>query len=207
MIIHILFFSLLGITLSIAIWQWKYYKETSERYYLWFLLYVCCHEILSSSYTYMFPISSNIIFYNLYTILSFLFYFFWFDKILQKRRYMIRVLLGIFIVVACFQIILTNPFHFMYVILIITGTACISVLAFSYFLELLSSNTIVKLGYLQKFWINIGLLIFHLGFVYTVLFSSFFGLDMYSIRISVLLLNCILYGCYSYGFLIVKKAT
>jgi len=201
---RICFFSILVITLIIAIWYWKYYKRTSERYFLWFLFYTLGHEVLGANYSYFFN-GSNLILYNLYIFISFLFYFFWFHKVLKNHKWIVYILLSIFVLSFTYEAIFNNIYLALYIIPFFMGTLGVVILTISYFIELINSNTIVVLKRLQKFWIVIGLLFFYIGFAFTLLFFDIFEFRSNLFHKSVLFLNGILYGCYVYGFICAKN--
>lgn len=201
--LNICYFSILMITLTIAIWSWKHYKKTSERFFLWFLLYTFCHEVWGFSYVYFFE-NSNTFQYNLYILISFGFYFFWFYKILKKRKWIVFLLLSFFILRFIYETLTISPFLGVYVSSIFIGTLGVFILSISYFVELINSNSIVILKRSQKFWIVIGLLFFHVGFTYMFLLFEIFEYRINLYAESILFLNCIHYGCYIYSFLCFK---
>jgi len=203
--IRICFFSILVITLIIAIWSWKYYKKTSERYFLWFLLYELVLEV--SGFFYFPFFGNNSILYNFNTIISFLFYFFWFHKVLKKRKWIVYVSLSIFILSFTYEAIVNDSFRALHMIPFFTGALGVFILTISYFVELINSNTIVVLKHLQKFWIVIGLLFFCVGFAYMLLLFNVLGYSNNTFRKSVLFLNITYFCCLIYGFLCVRKST
>jgi len=199
-IIEILFFFLLVITVAAAIGYWKHYKHTSERYFLWFLIYVLCHEILGAYY-YHFLNRSNIIFYNFYILFSFSFYFFWFHKVMEKRKWLVYLLTTIFLVCYCYEVLTINSWLALCFYSIIIGTLCILATTISYFTELINADTIINLEHSLKFWVVIGLLLFHTGLI------TFYTLSQtyYFLPIVTFSLNIIFYGCFLKGFISLKK--
>ncbi|WP_046755294.1 hypothetical protein [Kordia jejudonensis] len=189
-----------------AIWYWKRYKHSTQRHFLWFLMYVVCHEIVGLSYKYFFKMSNDI-FYNLYTIISFLFYFLWFYKILQKRKWFVHIILTTFSILFLYDLFDKNPFHELYLNPIIVGSFGVLILTISYFVELLNTDSIVSFARSQTFWIVTGLFSFYIGLLPLLLFHAYlkYGSDFYTIVITVL--NVVLYGCYLKSFLCLKQKT
>lgn len=187
-----------------AILYRTYYRHTTERYFLAFLIYVVCHEIFGLGYHY-FSDYSNDIFYNVYTIVSFTFYFYWFQKILNKRKWIVNVLFVIFFTVFVYDLFDKDIFYFLYLNPIITGAFCILVLTVSYFVELLHTDSITSFAKSQKFWIVTGLFCFYIGLIPLLIFHSYlnYGGNFYGIVITVL--NAVLYGCIIKSFLCLKK--
>jgi len=189
-----------------AIWFWNRYKYTTQRYFLWFLIYVVFHEITGLSYQYFLEVSNDII-YNIFTLVSFLFYFFWFYKILEKRKWLFYLLLTAFVLVFCYELSTKSPMINLYLHPIIVGSFCILILTISYFVELLNANSIVSFAHSQKFWIVTGLFSFYIGLIPLLLFHSSidYGGNFYSIVITVL--NAVLYGCIFKSFVCLEKKT
>ncbi|AXG68927.1 hypothetical protein KORDIASMS9_01146 [Kordia sp. SMS9] len=190
--------------LTAAIWYWQAYKKTTERYFLWFLIYVVIHEIVGLCYGY-FADGLNDIVYNIFTLVSFLFYFFWFHKIIRKRKFLIPLLLSIFLVFFVYDLFDKDLFYYLYLNPIIAGAFCILTLTISYFVELLNTNTITSFASSQKFWIVTGLFSFYIGLIPLLIFHSYldYGGNFYAIVITVL--NAVLYGCIFKSFLCLEK--
>lgn len=190
--------------LAAAIWYWDLYKDTTQRYFLWFLIYVVCHEIIGIAYQYIFDHYNDIV-HNIFILISFLFYFWWFDKILQKRKWFVQVLLAVFMIVFLYDLFDKNPIYNLYLNPMILGSFCLLVLTISYFIELLNTNSITSFAKSQKFWIVTGLFCFYIGLLPLLIFHSYldYGGSFYSIVITVL--NAVLYGCIFKSFLCLEK--
>ncbi|MEM6684917.1 MAG: hypothetical protein AAF617_03890 [Bacteroidota bacterium] len=187
-----------------AFWFRKDYKETTEEPFLWFLVYVVFHEIVSLCYQHFSEYTNDII-HNVYTLVSFLFFFFWFYKILQKRRFLVPVLLTVFAVVFLYDLFDKNPLYNLYLNPIITGAFCILTLTINYFVQLLHADAIISFARSQKFWIVTGLFCFYIGLIPLLIFHSYlnYGGNFYSIVITML--NAVLYGCILKSFLCLKR--
>ncbi|KAB8152116.1 hypothetical protein EZY14_015400 [Kordia sp. TARA_039_SRF] len=204
LLVNTFFLSFQIAALIAAIWYWHSYKHSTERYFLWFMIYVVIHEVVGLCYTY-FTNNLNDIIYNVFTLVSFLFYFFWFSKILRKRLFLIPVLLSIFLIFYLYDLFDKDVFYNLYLNPIITGSFCILTLTISYFVELLNTNTIMSFASSQRFWIVTGLFSFYIGLIPLLIFHRFlnYGGNFYSIVITVL--NAVLYGCIFKSFLCLRK--
>lgn len=187
-----------------AIWFWDRYKETTQRYFLWFLVYVVCHEISGLCYHFFFK-GYNDILHNIFTLVSFLFYFWWFYKVLQKRKWFVYILLAAFVITFLNDLVTKNLIENLYLNPVIIGAFCILVLTISYFVELLNTDSITTFARSQKFWIVTGLFSFYIGLLPLLIFHSYldYGGSFYNIVITVL--NAVLYGSIFKGFLCLKK--
>jgi hypothetical protein len=187
-----------------AIWYWHSYKDTTQRYFLWFLIYVVSHEILGLLYQRVFD-NNNDILYNIFTLVSFPFYFCWFYKILKKRKWLVYVLSTVFAITFLNDIVNINPFDYMYLNPIIIGAFCILILTISYFVELLNKDAITTFASSQKFWIVTGLFSFYIGLLPLLLFHSYLSYEGYFYETVITVLNAVLYSCYLKSFICLKK--
>lgn len=204
--ILILFLCFQIAALAAAIWCWDYYKNTTQRYFLWFLIYVVCHEALGLLYQQTYD-DNNDILYNIFTIISFPFYFSWFYKVLKKRKWFVYISMISFSITFLYDLFNKNPFHEFYLSPIIIGSFFILILTVSYFVELLNTDSITSFASSQKFWIVTGLFAFYIGLLPLLLFHSYlnYGGDFYTIVITVL--NVVLYSCYFISFICLRKKT
>jgi hypothetical protein len=187
-----------------AIWYWDAYKNTTQRHFLWFLIYVVCNEVIGIAYQLISDHYNDIV-HNIFILVCFPFYFSWFYKILQKRKWLTQVLFVVFIIVFLYDFFDKSPFDYLYLNPIITGAFCILVLTISYFVELLNTDSITTFATSQKFWIVTGLFCFYIGLLPLLIFHSNldYGGHFYSIVITVL--NAVLYGCIFKSFICLKK--
>ncbi len=190
--------------LTAAIWYWDAYKNTTQRHFLWFLIYVVFNEVIGIAYQHIFDHHNDIV-HNIFILISFPFYFLWFYKILQKRKWLTQVLFVVFMMVFLYDLFDKNPLYHLYLNPIITGAFCILILTINYFVELLNTDSITAFVRSQKFWIVTGLFCFYIGLLPLLIFHSYLDYDgdFYSIVITVL--NAVLYGCIFKSFLCLKK--
>lgn len=200
--VFFLFFQIAA--LVAAIWYWDLYKDSTQRYFLWFLIYVVCHEITGLCLQHFFKIINDIL-HNIFTLISFPFYFYWFYTILKKRKWLVYVVCTAFIIAFLYDSIHLYPFDYMYLNPIIIGAFCILILTISYFVELLNTDSITKFARSQKFWIVTGLFSFYIGLLPLLLFHAYLKYSSNFYTIVITILNVVLYGCYFKSFVCLKK--
>ena len=191
------------ICLVLSIYYYKFYKNSTEKHFVFFLSYVIITEILGYVLVYN-PNYSVQVVYNIFTIISFSFYLYWFSLILNKSSY-IQVCALIFLISIVFQIVIDSSVNILWKIPLTTGTVILIVSSTLFYLKLLNSSEVINYFKSQKFWIVTGLLIFYVGFLpIQILQESINGLsiDYYLI---IMLLNIFMYGSFSVGFIQLKK--
>ncbi|MFK7749564.1 MAG: hypothetical protein AB8B65_14305, partial [Kordia sp.] len=202
--IKILFLCFQIAALVAAIWSWNRYKETTQRYFLWFLVYVVCHEISGLCYHLFFKGHNDII-HNLFTLISFGFYFWWFYKILAKRKWFVYILFVAFFIPFLNDLITKSPIENLYLYPIIIGAFSVLVLTISYFIELLNTDSITSFAKSQRFWIVTGLFCFYIGLLPLLIFHNHLDYGGHFYRIVITVLNAVLYGCIFKSFLCLEK--
>ncbi len=184
----------------VAIWTWNRYKHTTERYFLYYLIYVVANENLAYVYQW-YTSNNNFFFYNIFMVVSFLFFIYWFGQILKRKTEM-YVGIAIFLLSVIIPFTIEAFFSYQWVIPMYTG--CVLIIAFTglYFYSLLNENITTSLYSRPRFWIVIGLFIFHLGYLPIALFLEK-NLDYNSLQyiMSLTLVNVIYYGCFIPSFL------
>jgi len=188
-----------------AVYFWKSYKHTTQRYFLWFMIYVVCHEITGYFFIKILK-SSNDFIYNIYTLISFGFYFYWFHLILRSKKWLVYCLTFIFLSFFCFDIITKNFTTYLYTYPIIVGAIAILILTTSYFIELISDDRVVNFIKAQRFWIVAGLLFFYIGLIPLLLFHEYLDYSSNQYGFIISSLNLVLYGCFIKGFLCLKMS-
>lgn len=186
-----------------AIWYWNAYKHTTQRYFLAFLIYVVVHEVLGLFYQ-VFLTGYNDILHNVFTLISFLFYFNWLHKILKERKWIIYILTAIFIIVYSYDAIQLDPWNNLYLTPIIVGGISILILTISYFVELIREDRVVSFQKSQRFWIVAGLLFFYIGLIPLLLFHKYLDYSSFNYGFVIDTLNIVLYTCFIKSFLCLK---
>lgn len=202
LIIHTRHLFLLA-ALVAAIWFWKYYKNTSERYFLYYLIYSVLNEFLGFYFKRLFGIDNYII-YNIYMVVSFLFYLYWFQQIL-KNKILVYILVGFFTVCALYSSITEKMFEKLFRYAFIAGIICIISLTIYYFVKALQSEKITFFLKDSKFWIVTGLFLFHLGFLPILLLHDKLIITNTTYFLVMTALNVVLYSCYIKAFICTKE--
>jgi len=185
-----------------AILFWQNYKNTTQKYFLYFLGYVLITECLGFTIPKIYGVKSQSI-YNVFTIISVLFYLFWFYKIVKFKKIVI-IFIPLFLLSIIYAIFFENFFKNLWVAPLITGTIVVLISSVLYYYDLLERVDIVNYQKLQPFWIVTGLLIFYVGFLPLLLFQPYLASSNYYI-ISILILNAIMYGFFTISFLCLKN--
>ncbi len=185
--------------LIIAIIYWKHYKNTFQRYFLLLLFLIVVSEISATIVKEIFGLRSFPI-YNVLSILSFLFYLFWFKKDLNQKQ-LVNSLLVLFSIATLFSAYKDRFIHGLMEIMWIAGAVTILISSFLFYLDLLNNKEVVKYKSTPKFWIVTGLLIYHIGYLPLLLFKDYIGANTFYYRVPILILNIILYGSFIKSFL------
>lgn len=181
------------------------FRDSNERYFLYFLWYTLAVELTGAVIGYGFG-ANNYWLFNSFTITGFLFYFYWYYTILKRKsfRKTVIVFAFVFLVVAVISLI-TQTWLQYHSYTFITGAAFVLVLTLFHFFQLLNSDEVLIVKYKLSFWISTALLLFNMGMIPYMLLSEYADMDGLSYLIILLSLNLILYGCYIIGFLWTKK--
>lgn len=192
----------LMLALIAAIRYWPLYKDSTQRLFLYFLIYVVLNETVGLVFRILESPSAFI--YNIYMIISFSFYLYWFGLILKKKK-MAHLFLLLFLITVLFSLNYESFWESLLLLPFTVGTVFVLFCVASYFLDLLEKTYTINLQRSQKFWIITGLLIFNIGFLPLVFFQS--ELNTFGIAYSLIitLLNVILYVSYIIGFLCLRK--
>lgn len=190
----------------ISIFFYEKYKKTKERYFVFLLAYALLTELIGLYTAYIMKVNFTLV-YNVYMILSFIFYFYWYESILEskKEKKYITVLGVLFLIVSIFNMVTKDNYNY-HDSTFAVGAITIIIASLFFFTQLLNDKKEIEVKYNLKFWISTGLLLFNVGMVPLMLFSKQFNSND-EVRVVVLVvLNLILYSCYSIGFILNKPA-
>jgi len=181
------------------------YKESTEKFFLYFLWYTFVVELLGAYLGYVVDVK-NFWLYNAFTITSFLFYFYWYHSILESQLFkkLVFVFSAIFLIVAAWSLVYHNWVEY-HKYTFITGALSVLVLTLFHFYQLLYSDEVLIVKYKLSFWISTALLLFYMGMIPLFSLSGYIEFRGLSYLVILLILNSILYGCYSIGFIWTKK--
>ncbi|MBL4746369.1 MAG: hypothetical protein JKY08_08360 [Flavobacteriaceae bacterium] len=182
-----------------AVIQWKNYKNTTERYFVFFLLYVLFTEFIGYMIPNLYHINSQFV-YNIFITLSYSFYLYWFSCFL-KRPKLIRLLCLLFFSSIVCSLIFEDFFQHLWGYAFKTGAVLFLYCATLYYSDLLKQDAVINYLTSRKFWIISGLLIFHIGFLPLEMLQRQKGIvSSLNYRMALTFLNTILYGFITFGF-------
>jgi hypothetical protein len=181
----------------------KKYSESNEKYFLYFLWFTFLIDLTGVCLDY--NAINNSFIYEIYTVSSFLFYFYWYYLILKSKifRKITFLLATIFIVMTVITLAVTSLSGQGYAFS--TGAIGILMLTIFHFYQLLHGDEVLNVKYKLSFWISTALLLFYLGIIPLILLSKYLKIKGLSYNIIIFSLSIILYGCYIIGFIWTKK--
>ena len=190
------------IAIIFAVYYWSNYKNTNQRYFLFLIIFsLLCDQVNGSISVYLNERVSLLI--NILIIVTGYFLLYWFNKVLNKKI-IIKVLVTIFSLTTVYSFVTLNFYYHFFSILLTIETIIILFCSVLYFTELINNNKVINYYKSQQFWIVIGLLVFHIGYLPLHLLLGIIKTDTIEFKSAMLLLNIILYGCYSYSFVVSK---
>ena len=198
----------LGLELLAAIFAtvyFKKYRDSSDKFFVYFLWYTFLLEITGRLLEKAFGLN-NIWLYNAFTITSFLFYFYWFINILNGKtlKKIVIIFAGVFLIVA-FVSLYYESWLVYHKYAFIVGALFVLVLTVLHFYQLLRSDEVLEVRFKLSFWISTGLLLFYMGMIPLFILSEYMRVRSFSFNVILISLNVILYSCYIIGFIWTKK--
>lgn len=186
-----------------AIYFWKNYRHTSLWIFLPYLLYSFFNEVAVLVILKNFTFNTRIL-YNIYCVVSFCVYLYWFDKVLKLKslKWVISLL---FLGVILYDVYHGGIDRQLFKTAIFTQAILLIVFSFVYFARLLNKNEVINYQKIPEFWVIFGLLIFHIAFVPLSLVTGSGYQIQTAYFIAITILNCILYGAYIIGFYVAGK--
>lgn len=181
------------------------YKASQERYFIYFLWFTLAVEFTGIVLRDFMGIE-NIWLYNLYMLISFLFYYFWYFSILQKVifRRAILIFSFIFVIMALWNLAYQSWSEYHQYTFVLGAMFTLFCTLF-HFWQLLYSDEVLNITRKLSFWISTGLLLFNMGMIPLMLLSEYFNFTGVKYYLLTAILNIILYGCYIIGFLWTKE--
>lgn len=203
----VLFYAVLafeGIAALFAFICYKKYSHTYLRFFPWLLLYVFVTEV--SAIFVLERFHTNVVIYNVYNIILFLYFYFVYYKNTTSSRNRKVILTAVLIFMlssianAVFSSFYTNPQLLAYIV----GACMLILCIILYFIEILYTSQELKIDRDLLFWVSIGLLLFYVGYIPIKLSRHFFESREIAFmtllvvhRILILIMN----GCFIIGFL------
>lgn len=193
------------ITLVIAIKNFYKYKKSSEKFFLYFIAYTFLTELVAIISWAVLGKNPTIL-HNIFINISFLFYFYWYYTILtsKKQKKIVLLLSAVFLIVGVYNFFTLKHNDFQAPTFVL-GALINVVTSLLFFSQLLNDKAEIEVKHNLKFWIATGLLLFNSGMVPLMLFSEQFNAHNNIRTVILVVLNFILYTCYSLGFILCKK--
>lgn len=184
--------------------KYRQFKEAQLKYVYFFLWYVTINEFTAGV---SYPILGipNYILYNVYFIIHFAFFLWWYSSLMfstlrKKILQFFIVFFGIFWLVDAFflQDFINGYLTYSYTL----GTVMVTLAVSLYFIEMLNRDVILNITGSPYFWISFGLLVYcvtYLPFEIAITFLQRENFIMWSVVL--FLINCIQYGCFAIAFI------
>ncbi len=209
-----------------AIYITKYRVDNLTRYFVYFLwitvfvevvfgwFTVCIYHFESFSFFKgTFLEKNNYPIYNLYYIVSFAFYIFYFRNYFKKKEFIVssNLMILLYVVGSVVSLFLTDAFFlrvssFIYIV----GSILIFLGVIFYFFEIFKSDKILTFYKSITFYVSIGAIIFHLSVTPIFIYGSYYSnskdpefVQIYKIILTVA--NIFMYTCYTIGFIICSR--
>ena len=183
--------SLIFICALVITFNYGKISNSTEKYFIYFIWFTFAVEVLGLILSFNFRLN-NIWISNFWICINFLFYLFWFGKILKNKKWNLPMLivLIISILIAFFVENLQSEFS---KIIYLSGTILIIIHCIMYFFESLQSNLQTNLIYQRRFWIVSAQFIFSICMTPLIIFAKElnYGGELYNYIL--LILNFFLY--------------
>ncbi len=145
--------------------------------------------------------------YNSWNFANSYFYFYFFYKLTVSRfvKNSIKIIALFYTVASIIEIaFFTNFISESMNFNVLVSSVLIVVSVMYYFIELLKSDAVLKIGYSIYFWISIGVLLFNIGMVPIFVIAKLIAYNGV-FDIIILMLNILMSLCFITGFIVSKK--
>lgn len=210
-----------AITLVIALWRYPNYYNTYLKYFPILIAYTLLNEVLGfliGSYPDIFNISinkfytkNNILFYNIYDIIYFLYFFYLYKKYINNEYFKKGII--VIMITFAFVSILNSTIQSIriesHLYTYIFGSLFLIVISLYYLNEINWHSNKKDPTKNLLYWLTWGLLVFHTGFIPIILTYHLKLIDNKEgyiwIRRLHLFLIPLMYSCFIYGFIKMKR--
>ena len=183
--------------------HYKKYRASNERYFMLFLWYTFAIDFTGVMLR-SFSIDNGWL-YNIFTITSFLFYFYWYYSVLKRNAFKSITIVAALLFLGMTLLTYIVPGLSGQGYAFVTGATGLLILTVFNHYQLLKGDEVLILKYKLSFWISTALLLFYMGIIPFALLSKYLDMQGGTNSIILLTLNIILYGCYIIGFIWTKK--
>lgn len=202
----------------ISVVRYKRYYDTVLKYFPVFIIYTFLTELLGyfikhtdefqffSDYRYAWH---NIIIFNIYSVVSFLFFYYIYWKILKNEKHKVQVKYASVIAILGYlvSLLFQNPFHIgLYWADLVASLALLYCIRL-YFVEKRTEQSYYSMRDNLMFWVSIGLFIFHIFFPFIFIAAYDWPIFYYEYRLHefLMILIVIMYLFFIAGFLLGKR--
>lgn len=206
------------ITWVVAVYRYRTYFDTALKYFPIFIIYTFCTELLGIliKYSNEFQFFSddryawhNVIIYNFYQIITFIFFYWVYRNVLQKKSARKWIKYGAILCTSTYVInsFITNPLHNHLIYGNILGSIILVIIIVFYLMEKNGEKNPFPKWQNLLFWTSIGLLAFYIFFPIMML-VGITSQDLYyklHFRQILLFLIVFMYSCFIIGFLLGKR--
>ena len=200
-------------TVILGVITWNKYCNSYLKYFILLLALIMLLEfsILGLKHFYDITFQNHFI-YNVSTSIQYLYYFTLYYHVLSNVRFkkLVRGFLFIFIISVIInftfaqKLTVDGPFHSH----TFTLGAVLLIMAIGlFFAEMLKTEKILHFRTYLMFWISIGLFVFYTAIIPVILSLNFLpmGIEPKMLRAILFVLNVMMYGCFSIGFIVSDK--
>ncbi len=204
------------LTWIIAVFRYKRFFDTPLKYLPMLIIYTFFTELLGYfiKYNDEFLFFSddryawhNVIIYNIYQLIFFLFFYRVYHRTLKKSFHRIWSKYGSYLCILAYIVnsIIANPLHNRLSYAHIVGSFILIFILVMYFLEKRSEESLYPQKHNLLFWVSMGLFAFYLIFPLVLIFGNISIDVQFYLRRILLSLIGIMYGCFIIGLLIGKR--
>lgn len=200
------YFIIYSISLTTGLFYYKKLKDTKARYFLYILLLGLITEGLGYVLGIRLKMNTFLI-HNIYKLLSLTFLMLFFYSYIQnnRKKFIIKFILILFMIFYILNFLLLTPSFFIYQVnSAIFGSLCLIIVILIYLTDLFSSDKVLDIRHVLLFWLAIGNLIYYV--VYLPVFALAKFLNYGSLWSYIIFtLNIIMHTCFITGFIVSKK--
>jgi len=197
-----------------------------DKYLVYFLLFNFFLEIFASyapigffsnfkyfSFVKNTPFENNVWLYNIYLLINFSFFSYYFRSFLQniKTRMVLKNLIFLFIILGTINLLYTDVFFKDYSLFsTVVGSLLVLIAVVLFYFNILKSDEIINLKKLLPIYISIGVLVFNLCVTPLDIFSKYFNEEnglFITFKTSILVFASVfMYSAFITGFIVCAKS-
>lgn len=187
-----------------ATYHLRKYYSSNERYFFYFLWFTFLMDFTGVVRDQFFGLKSTEL-YNVFAIVGFLFYFYWYYTVLKSKKFKSVALISALLYIGITVLTYIYPQYSGQGYAFVTAAIGLLVLTFLHFYQLLTGDEVLIVKYKLSFWISTALLLFYIGILPLMLLAEYIEIKGMNYMLVLLSLNITLYGCYIIGFIWTKK--